>query len=516
MESAEQSVVVENPFTCATLPVSNQFVSNSSPAQGTNVNFGFRLANNLAKDINVTGISLAPSSISQGFSLVGAILPVTPIVPSGGYQDFTGTVTVPSSTGSKTISVSITYKPTSADCAGSQPTCNNMVETQIISINVVPGAKPNYIVTLPAQIIGTVGQQFTVNSIVTSNNGGADATAASVTNATFQGTTLQHPIASGLQVGGTESWQPAFTCPSTPGNYTLYAMADSTNQIAESDESDNTNHVNVSCNPAPPVLKPDYVVELPASVTGTSGQPFTVQVVTRNNGTAAGGTNSVTSATFRGSTQSMTVPSLSPGGINTWQVTFNCPTVTVPTAYLLSAKADANDDIDESNENNNLAATTVTCNPPQQILCSLAFTNHASAFKPGETGIVQASCTQGGSTVSCPALSWTQNASGGSMYPPSTVANPQSSTLSISTSASTPQTGAVAASNSTLSVSCSLPFSVQQDTTPASCSLALSASSLTPGSVATATATCYNAQSQAVGCPVLSWSQNAQGGGRAD
>ncbi|MEM2138041.1 MAG: CARDB domain-containing protein [Candidatus Anstonellaceae archaeon] len=140
LNGATVSVSVENPFTCASLPVSaaSYFPSPAQPSQ--QVNIAFNLTNSLsnpARDVQVTSVALAPSSIASGFSSLAVSL-ASPIIRSGTSKQFTGTVNVPPTEGTYPLRLNITYNPTTPSCNGDTPDCQ-MTETQIVDVTVGPG-----------------------------------------------------------------------------------------------------------------------------------------------------------------------------------------------------------------------------------------------------------------------------------------------------------------------------------------------------------------------------------------
>jgi hypothetical protein len=140
LNGAVVSVSVENPFTCASLPVSGASYSPSPAQPGQQVSIAFNLTNSLSnpsRDVQVTNVVLAPSSITSGFSNLAVSL-ASPIISSGTSKQFTGTVNVPNAQGTFPLNLNIAYKPTTASCDGSTPDCQ-MAETQIVDVTVGQG-----------------------------------------------------------------------------------------------------------------------------------------------------------------------------------------------------------------------------------------------------------------------------------------------------------------------------------------------------------------------------------------
>jgi hypothetical protein len=104
--------------------------------------------------------------------------------------------------------------------------------------------------------------------------------------------------------------------------------------------------------------KPDYVVTAPAAMTVAVGAPFTFTFSTDNIGDASPSSSSTTTVSFLSSTQSLNVVPLAPEGSQQDSIQLTC---TQAGTFTITTTADANGQIGESNENNNVATTSVLC-----------------------------------------------------------------------------------------------------------------------------------------------------------
>ncbi len=502
-------------FTCANLPVSDKTVSNQTPPAGGTVNYGFKLQNNRNMEIQVTNIVMSQSSTQQGFTGFSVSPIPSPAIPINQLQAFTGSVTVPPppASGQKTLKVDIYYKPTSPDCEQNQPTCP-MVETFIVNIDVQPLDKPDYIPILSASS-ATAGQQFTATAITKNQNVGTST--ASKTRVRFNGGTPVFFNVPGLAQNAQQVDTQVFTCPTTPGNYSLEQWVDYENTIDEGATGGETNNYkSILVNCQAPSLEPDYipVITVPSNIYHT--ETFTYSVKTQNIGGGDAQSPSVTRARFPSihaspQTKGFLVQALNGGTSQTDSSTFVCE---VLGSNALNATADDTGVIAESNENNNFVSEPMTCYAIPDS-CTLQFLNHGTVFNSSDTAQVQGTCFAGSSETICPAFSWAQTAQGGSMSPTTTPrANPLS-TLTLA-NAPTPQLNeqVTATSNDPTvpGLTCSVSFNVTGEG-PGPGELAIDCGfrnhgpSFYPGESATTEANC-TWQNGSTMCPALIWTTN--------
>ncbi|MBC7170222.1 PKD domain-containing protein [Candidatus Bipolaricaulota bacterium] len=145
----------------------------------------------------------------------------------------------------------------------------------------------------------------------------------------------------------------SFSLPLSTSPETFTATADLYNQVAESDEANNTGQATVTG----PLAQPDLVV---TNITHTPtnpnlGQTITFTVVVRNQGTASAG-SFVVRVQGVGPSQDRTVSSLAAGSQT--NLSFSLPLTTSPETF--TATADLYNQVAESDEGNNTRQVTVT------------------------------------------------------------------------------------------------------------------------------------------------------------
>ena len=176
-----------------------------------------------------------------------------------------------------------------------------------------------------------------------------------------------------------------------PGTYYLFVFADTGNNLDESDETNNTSPA-VSFTY---IALPDLVV---TNISGPSGpivpgEPFTLNYTIKNQGTnTAVQTNTYddlylsTKPTFDNTAQRLTYGDsrgrdafpLAPGASYTRSYTYSLPRSSAPGTYYLYVVADTGNNLDESDETNNVSAPFVI-NPNAPDLLVTSFTGPATA-----------------------------------------------------------------------------------------------------------------------------------------
>jgi len=189
---------------------------------------------------------------------------------------------------------------------------------------------------------------------VTVRNQGT-ASAGSFTVRLQGAATYQDATVASLAAGS--STTRTFTLPLSTSPETFTATADVHNQVAESDEANNTRQVTVTG----PVARPDLVVDniMYTPTNPTVGSTVTFQVTVRNQGTASAGSFTVRLQGVA-SYQDATVSSLAAGASTTR--TFTLPLSTSPETF--TATADVNGQVTESDEANNQRQVTITAAVP--------------------------------------------------------------------------------------------------------------------------------------------------------
>ncbi|MDH4028010.1 MAG: hypothetical protein OEU95_04185 [Nitrospirota bacterium] len=169
----------------------------------------------------------------------------------------------------------------------------------------------------------------------------------------------------------------------------IYAKADPQNQIEESNENNNTSLIQVEV--MPPV-KPDITSgpgDMVFSAAGpTEGDPLTLTVTVRNNGTGAGnvrvelydnGTLSGTHTIFR------VIPFRGHE-----QAVFNIDTVGIPGSHTFSVVLDPDNTIDEQNEGNNVTSADLMIN---SIGLGLTVSADKASYNENEDVLITANIT---------------------------------------------------------------------------------------------------------------------------
>ncbi|MCX8174702.1 MAG: hypothetical protein N3E51_00650 [Candidatus Micrarchaeota archaeon] len=419
--ATNQNIFVLENFLCGELPISNQWVSNPNPAPSAQVSFRFDLSNPFARDIRINSISLSPQS-SPGFTNFNAG-PANTVIPPGQSRQFTGSVNVPPSPGSKTMYVDVSFDPVNTQCA--QTGCASNARF-VFTINIpAPSQKPDYI-PLISTTTAYVGEQFTA-TIITRNQGNRDCENQTQTNYEFnganQGFFSVRPLAAG---GDQQADSRNFTCPSIQGSYPLAATADATFKCDESNESNNYLQVQVNCIPRP-LLPPVSCTLSPnpggTFVLGASGT-FTAACRDINNAPTYCPQLSWTS------TRGTMSPQTTQNGTSNPQSVFTAASVGAGEVRATAANFFCASPISVISSFANLT-----------LACSLV--GHSPYFFPGESAQVRADCLGSGET--CPALSWSTTIIQASMNPQTTLPgpSPRFSLFSIAPSAPTPQAGTI-------------------------------------------------------------------------
>ena len=182
---------------------------------------------------------------------------------------------------------------------------------------------------------------------------------------------------------------------------TLLATADSTNVVAESNETNNTRSTSVA------IVVPAYPDLAVVSVSPTvpsynAGKTVTISSVIKNQGNAAAGTFVVKFTPQGMNSQTQTITGLAAGTSQTLTWTFTAPTLTATASRSLTVQADSTGVIVESDETNNVGTGSVTIIGENPDLTVTALTADASTYKPGERVTITATVKNNG-IIACPA-----------------------------------------------------------------------------------------------------------------
>ncbi|WP_328419283.1 discoidin domain-containing protein [Streptomyces sp. NBC_00443] len=197
--------------------------------------------------------------------------------------------------------------------------------------------------------------EITVNATV--RNGGSAAGAATTLNVSLGGTAAGSGSVRALDVGETAT-VPVTVGKRAMGSYTVSAVVDPNDTVAELDNSNNsrTADAKLVVGQAPgPDLEVTDIVSSPANPAVGSNVTFNVKV--HNRGTSAVGAGSVTRLTVGGTTLNGTAPAISAG--DTATVAVGGSWTATNGGATLTATADATGVVTETNENNNVFARSI-------------------------------------------------------------------------------------------------------------------------------------------------------------
>jgi subtilase family serine protease len=152
------------------------------------------------------------------------------------------------------------------------------------------------------------------------------------------------------------------------GSYYVIARADAGEAVTETSETNNNTARSLK-------VGADLVVSLTVPSAGGAGATLAVTDTTRNQGTAASGASATRFYLSSNSTFSADdvplgmriVPPLSPGAVSSATTTLLLPSSLATGTYSVIARADADDDVVETNENNNNASRSLPVGPDLRI-----------------------------------------------------------------------------------------------------------------------------------------------------
>jgi subtilase family serine protease len=210
----------------------------------------------------------------------------------------------------------------------------------------------------------TITDTITITAVV--QNTGAKPAGASTLKIEIQGETTPatYPISS-LAAGATQQIQRQVNL-TTPGNYNVTATADLNNVVAEADETNNTATDSFE------VKAPDLII---SSLTHSPASPsnienITITAIVKNNGNSNAGASTLEIKVGTETTPpTYAIPALAPNATHQIQRQL---TLATPDTYTITATADKNTAVAESNETNNTASDSITVvKAPDLIIQSL-------------------------------------------------------------------------------------------------------------------------------------------------
>ncbi len=422
------------------------------------------------------------------------------------------TTTVPNPTTAQNPQTTLAIAATEPVGSYSASASNGALACTSQQFNVVSlSTLPNYVVQYisPAGF-HFVGEQFDSN--VTTQNIGADATASSVTSASFLGQVGQIPVPP-LPSQANYTRQVLFTCLSS-GTSTENAIADATSQITESNEGDNSLGIPVFCSPKP--------------VSCSCG------IVNHNLNLTENESVIVNATCYDASHNIVLCPALN------WSHNATGSTVNLnPTATSRNMTPETNLSVGAGAVAQlNIAVKAVSAEPLIPLQCTPAQFNiitepgaiynitscnfsgvnpsgsRLPAFFAGQSSTLLAACTRNGNP-GCPALRFAVTLAGASMAPTGTTgtSSPQNSLLTLPLSEPSSIIGAnvtVSCSNPaqcTASINC--PFVFSPSPTNMTCGFVGHTAIFTANDSAIVEANCTkNGSSNPAACPELDWETN--------
>jgi subtilase family serine protease len=288
------------------------------------------------------------------------------------YDDLVAGGTVTLTTGNLTApaagNVTVTAKA-DANSEVTESNENNNTSTGV-SVTIQPPPTPDLVVqsvtVSPASPVE--GQSYTITAVV-KNQGTATASVAFFEQEVFfyvNGTKVAEKGYDDVAAGGTVTLTTGSLTAPAAGNVTVTAKADANSEVTESNENNNTSTgVSVTIQPPP---TPDLIVQSvtvsPASP--VEGQSYTITAVVKNQGTGTASVFGFDQEVFyyvNGTkVAEKSYDDLVAGGT----VTLTTGSMTAPAAgnVTVTAKADANSEVTELNENNNTSTgVSVTIQP---------------------------------------------------------------------------------------------------------------------------------------------------------
>ncbi len=356
-------------------------------------------------DSFIGSTSVTVVNLKGGYTLDKSALPSGSMV--SGYTGKDGdtlTVSIPTSTATANRSYTLTLTGMDDRAIGNMQVFNHNSNTDYQRVLAVRAGQDRYEVVVTRTLTVTTGnfippQPDLIVSALTPGQSSYTAGSGISVTATVknQGTASaggfyvslnsggsQSSYVNGLAVDASTTVSFNLTAPATAQTLTLTATADSTNIVAESNETNNTRSTSVA------IIVPAYpdltVVSVsPAVPSYNAGETVTVSSVIRNQGNAATGTFVVKFTPEGMSSQTQTVTGLAAGDSQTLTWAFTAPRLTATASRSLTVQADSTNVVSESNENNNTGTGSVTIIGANPDLTVTSVTPAAPSYSAGKT-----------------------------------------------------------------------------------------------------------------------------------
>lgn len=269
--------------------------------------------------------------------------------------------------------------------------------SRTVTVSIVAPTFPDLAVTSvsPAVPSYTAGTTVTVYTVI--KNQGNASVGTFIVKLTLESMNSQTQTITGLAAGSSQTLTWAFTAPTlaATASRSLIVLADSTFAITESNENNNEGLGSLT------ILgeKPDLMItSLTADANSYKpGERVTITVTVKNNGNIACPAGKLQLAGDEMTTQDKDVASLSAGGSQTLSISFTAPSVIGEKTYTITATADPDGQIAESNEGNNSRSASFKVSNPLPDLTVTQMQADKNEYEEGETGTVTVTIKNQGS-----------------------------------------------------------------------------------------------------------------------
>ena len=284
-----------------------------------------------------------------------------------------------------------------ADCDSAVTESDEGNNTRTASVSVIARKYPDLTVTsvTPEQASYGANSTVVVNSVI--RNAGDKDAGTFVVRFTPEGMSAQTQTVTGLAVGATKTLRWTFTAPvlTSTQSKALTVVADSTGAVEESNENNNTGTGTVTIIGEKPDLT---VTNLSAGASKYKpNETVTVTATVKNNGIVPCPASRLRLSGDSITTQTKDVPALAAGGSTTVTFTFSAPYVIGDKTFAITATADPDNAIAESNENNNSRNGSFTVSNPLPDLTVTKIQANKNEYTEEESGRVTVTVVNQGS-----------------------------------------------------------------------------------------------------------------------
>jgi subtilase family serine protease len=336
---------VNTPQIYADLTVTSLSSNASSYNAGDTITITATVSNQGLRSAGGFYVSLTSADLSTQSRYVSSL-------GAGSSTTVSFTYTAPSLSSTRDISVTAM-----ADSTGAVAESNESNNTRSTSFRVV--ALPDLIVSALSanQTEYQVGDAITVTSTI--RNQGQSGAGGFYVSLTSPDLTTQNKYVSSLAAGSSTTVSFSYTVPTfaSTKTVTVTATADSTGAVAESNEGNNTRSTSFTV-----LALPDLTV---TALSGDkslyeAGDTVTVSATVKNIGPTSAAATTVRLTVPNIGTFSTSLSALSAGASRTVTFTFTAPTSLSPQSITVTAYADPDNRIVESNESNNSRTATIS------------------------------------------------------------------------------------------------------------------------------------------------------------